>query len=194
MKITSIGILFCCLAFAACNNPDKHALAKETERDTTAVLKASYPQEFYDSLSAALEAYYDLSEALVKADTGLADGHAKQMKQHMDSLPFHVIANDSIRVEQLKAASGDISAELLGLSLENTGIEARRADYQVVSDMLYEFIRATGIKGQTVYRQYCPMAFDDRGAYWLSKTPGIHNPYFGDAMPDCGSTTDTLKY
>jgi Cu(I)/Ag(I) efflux system membrane fusion protein len=64
----------------------------------------------------------------------------------------------------------------------------------MVSDMLYDLIKNTGLKGDTVYHQYCPMAFDDKGAYWLSSQSAIRNPYFGKEMLTCGNTKDTLIY
>jgi len=40
--------------------------------------------------------------------------------------------------------------------------------------------------GVKLYRQYCPMAFQNKGAYWLSSEKKIMNPYFGDKMLHCG--------
>ena len=37
-----------------------------------------------------------------------------------------------------------------------------------------------------LYYQYCPMAFNNKGAYWLSNEEAIRNPYFGDKMLKCG--------
>jgi Cu(I)/Ag(I) efflux system membrane fusion protein len=37
------------------------------------------------------------------------------------------------------------------------------------------------------------MAFDNKGAYWLSETEEIRNPYFGDVMLGCGETKEILK-
>ena len=33
---------------------------------------------------------------------------------------------------------------------------------------------------------YCPMAFGNKGGYWLQKQKEIHNPYFGAKMLKCG--------
>jgi Cu(I)/Ag(I) efflux system membrane fusion protein len=38
------------------------------------------------------------------------------------------------------------------------------------------------------------MAFDNKGAYWLSDQAKIRNPYFGDKMLECGEVKDTLNY
>jgi hypothetical protein len=38
------------------------------------------------------------------------------------------------------------------------------------------------------------MAFDDKGAYWLSEMKEIRNPYFGDRMLKCGETREMMTY
>jgi Cu(I)/Ag(I) efflux system membrane fusion protein len=38
------------------------------------------------------------------------------------------------------------------------------------------------------------MAFEGKGAYWLSENKDIRNPYFGKKMIDCGDTRETLSY
>ena len=48
--------------------------------------------------------------------------------------------------------------------------------------------------GKTVYYQFCPMAFNEKGAFWLSTTKEISNPYFGDQMLTCGEIKETLSY
>ena len=48
------------------------------------------------------------------------------------------------------------------------------------------------LKNAGVYRQFCPMAFNDQGAYWLSPETEIRNPYFGKKMLACGEVRDSL--
>ncbi len=37
------------------------------------------------------------------------------------------------------------------------------------------------------------MAFGNTGGDWISNVPEVLNPYFGDAMLNCGSVTGTLS-
>ena len=37
------------------------------------------------------------------------------------------------------------------------------------------------------------MAFDNKGAYWLSNTQDIYNPYFGEEMRYCGEIKGQLN-
>lgn len=174
----------------ACQQQAKQT--EETQEEQSTALKADLPDVMYDSLKLAMDAYYQLTSALVKADTQAADAAAVALKAHLDSLPLAKLG-DASRQSILQGAAGDISAELHGLLLDKKGLDGRRESFKNVSDQLYDLLNNTGLKGTTVYRQHCPMAFNDRGAYWLSDKTEILNPYFGDQMLHCGSTTDTLQ-
>ena len=49
------------------------------------------------------------------------------------------------------------------------------------------------LSGGTIYKKFCPMAFNNKGAYWYADIEEITNPYYGDKMPNCGSVTKTIK-
>lgn len=189
-----VWILATAALFAACQQSGTSSSADTTAQTATGDLQAPFSDEFYDSLKATMTAYYQLSGALVKSDTLAADLAAVSLKQHLDSLPIARLGVDSTRESQLEVNAGDIAAELQGLLIEKGGLDARRESFNMVSEMMYDLVKATGLKGSTVYRQYCPMAFNDKGAYWLSDKAEILNPYFGDAMLTCGSVTDTLRF
>ncbi len=72
-------------------------------------------------------------------------------------------------------------------------IEKQRLAYADFIDELYKSIKMFGISGVTIYYQYCPMARNGKGAYWLSETKEIKNPYYGDAMLTCGETKEVIK-
>lgn len=50
-----------------------------------------------------------------------------------------------------------------------------------------------GLGEGTIYKQYCPMAFENTGGYWFSDVDEIRNPYFGDRMLKCGKVTETIS-
>ncbi len=37
----------------------------------------------------------------------------------------------------------------------------------------------------SIYRFHCPMAFNNKGAYWLQDNEDTKNPYFGSSMLIC---------
>ncbi|EIM78515.1 hypothetical protein A3SI_03258 [Nitritalea halalkaliphila LW7] len=67
-------------------------------------------------------------------------------------------------------------------------MEEQRALFELVSDSMLAAVERFGT-AEKVYVQYCPMAFDDKGASWLSMESKIQNPYFGSKMMTCGEVT-----
>ena len=46
---------------------------------------------------------------------------------------------------------------------------------------------------QQLYVIRCSMAFDNRGADWLSDNKEIRNPYYGASMLKCGELIETIS-
>ena len=62
-----------------------------------------------------------------------------------------------------------------------------------ISDLFFDFLSLYKVKKLTLFKQYYPMAFDNKGAYWLSNTQDIYNPYFGEKMRFCGEIKGQLN-
>jgi hypothetical protein len=57
---------------------------------------------------------------------------------------------------------------------------------------MYELVKTFGA-GKKVYYDHCPMAFNNKGANWLSESAAIKNPYMGTKMPGCGSVEQVIE-
>ncbi len=77
-------------------------------------------------------------------------------------------------------------------TLSDETCEQQRIAFERISTSVYDLAKKAELKNARVYHQYCPMAFNDKGAYWLSNESDIRNPYFGDKMLECGEVTDSL--
>jgi len=71
-------------------------------------------------------------------------------------------------------------------------IEQQRKFFEQISELMYALAQNGQFGEKTLYKQYCPMAFNDKGAYWLSLDDNILNPYFGDKMLKCGYIEEIL--
>ena len=68
-----------------------------------------------------------------------------------------------------------------------------RVAFETLSDTLYTALQQFGTNGTlTIHRFHCPMAFNNRGAYWLQQSDTTENPYYGSMMFGCGTKTETL--
>ena len=78
--------------------------------------------------------------------------------------------------------------------IQMDGIEMKRSHFSIISNELTKAVEKFGIKTSApVYLEFCPMAFDNKGAYRLSETKEIRNPYFGDKMMTCGEVKKEFK-
>ncbi|MFT7036414.1 MAG: hypothetical protein ACJA2S_004943, partial [Cyclobacteriaceae bacterium] len=68
----------------------------------------------------------------------------------------------------------------------------QRDHFNTLSDNVYDLIKSTSANERAIYRQFCPMAMNNKGAYWLSAEKEVNNPYFGDMMLHCGSVKEEL--
>ncbi len=71
-------------------------------------------------------------------------------------------------------------------------LEHQREHFDMLSNDVYDMVKTFGA-GQPLYKDYCPMYNNKKGAYWLSETKEIKNPYLGKKMPTCGSVKEELK-
>ena len=64
--------------------------------------------------------------------------------------------------------------------------EARKA-FNGLSQSIISLEQSFGHKSSDSYYEiFCPMAFNNSGASWLSKSKDVNNPYFGASMLRCG--------
>ena len=72
-------------------------------------------------------------------------------------------------------------------------LKVQRNEFYPLSQDVYDLYAKIGLKGFTIYKQFCPMAFNDKGAFWLSKSEDILNPYFGSTMLHCGEIKEKIS-
>ncbi len=65
-------------------------------------------------------------------------------------------------------------------------IAHQREHFETLSTDVNDLIALLGTE-KTLYHDFCPMANNNKGAYWLSEVEEIKNPYFGAKMMKCGS-------
>ena len=156
---------------------------------------ASNTGPFNQSYNELLNAYYALADALVNSDTAKANSSSLSLGAAAGQLKIDDITGDTsgtiketVRyyMETLKTSSNSL--------LAGGDIEAKRKEFEVITDGIWSLTRIVRYDGQKIYYQYCPMAFDNKGAYWLSNKPEIFNPYFGSKMLNCGEIADSLDY
>lgn len=188
MKYLPIAVL---VFFAACggNADKKTGEAKKVEP----LAQNKNSSGFNDNFTSLLTSYYHLKDAFVASDDAQAIANAKLLIASADSLNPKEIKADSSIVEMASQYASSISAEAKALIAE-PNLEAKRKSFQMISDNMYDLVRTVHFDKEIVYHQFCPMAFNDAGAYWLSSSADIKNPYFGKKMLTCGEVKDSIDF
>ncbi len=201
MKNIIIGIAIAATTLAACNSGNnKNADTKQnTENKDTAI--ATHLQATTDTAGTQtttafpakeiITGYLQLKNALAKdngKDAATAGNTmvATLAKVDMKSLPEAQMKSYMDIADDLKEHAEHIGA--------NAGkIEHQREHFIMMSKDMADLIKTFGNGGQTLYKDFCPMANDGKGAIWISEVKEIKNPYLGSKMPDCGSVKETIK-
>lgn len=150
---------------------------------------------FNQSYAALLNAYYGVKDALVASDTAKARAAAQGLIAASDGLKVNEIQGDSTGMikETAKSYTANISTTAKVLA-GSKSLDEQRKQFEMIADAIWNLTRTVKYEGQKLYWQYCPMAFNDKGAYWMSNEAQIMNPYFGNEMLHCGSVEDSLDY
>ena len=146
--------------------------------------------KFSQQLGAVLTSYLKVKDALVASDVKTASTEINGFATALKKIDMSLLQGDAHMkwMEQLKGME-----ESMRLMQASSDIEIQRASFSQLTNALYSSIKTFGLKGLHAYYQFCPMAFDSKGAYWISREEQISNPYFGEQMLRCGETKETLK-
>lgn len=192
--------------FANCSGnkkEDDHAghedpAAKDTTEHasgSTAAAEAAEPQfqvdaSFQNQLASVFTSYVELKDAFVASDANKVKEEAKGTDEALAKVDMKLLTgaahNDWMNyLSPIQSSLKEIQAA--------ADIEAQRKAFSNLSDNLYKSVKAFGLGGKEAFYEFCPMAFNNEGAYWLSDQEQIKNPYFGDKMLTCGSVKEKLK-
>ncbi|MDZ7738053.1 MAG: efflux RND transporter periplasmic adaptor subunit [Bacteroidales bacterium] len=146
---------------------------------------------FTAQLTEVYNAYLLMKDAFVATDAGKVKEEAEKVREALDRVDMSLLKGDAhmLWMDQLEVLNSNIV-----LIAGSGDIEEQRAAFIEFNQAFYESVSTFGLNEEKVYYQYCPMADNDRGAYWLSGTEEIRNPYFGDKMLKCGETREVLKW
>ena len=198
MKKIFFGLLaFTAIAFTACgsnnsNSTNNQSAVAETTAakqavDTTPVNTAAATVSIKDIIGA----YLQMKNAFTKDNTSEAATAGKTLQAAFINFDTKTLS------PQQQKAFADITddakehAEHIGANGGN--IAHQREHFDMLSKDMADLIKTFGNGGQTLYKDFCPMYNKGKGAYWISETKEIKNPYYGKAMSTCGTVKEEIK-
>lgn len=132
--------------------------------------------------SGIIDAYFEIKNGLV-ADSKekTADG-GKSLLTAISKFDMSTLSED-VHKEYMEIQE---SAKEHAEHIIKSPIDHQREHFEDLSKDITDLITLLGTD-KVVYQDFCPMVNKNKGAYWLSETKEITNPYFGSKMMKCGS-------
>jgi len=147
-------------------------------------------KDFQNQLKTVFNDYIKLKEALVRDDSNNVIAESKNLLDNLSNVDMKLLKDNEVHNNWMSLAK-----EIKGFatSISNTAdIKIQRKHFKHLSTNLANAVQLFGVT-EKVYYQFCPMADDNNGAYWLSKEQKVINPYFGDAMLKCGEVKKIIE-
>ncbi len=196
MRFFCIILICFAIGSTACNNPT--TLVKVNTDSLKAAAKAArvpasnMSKEGTVLMMSVVEKYYGLKNALVATKADSAKRTAVNLLA-MTGILKHYLESDTAFGKGLMPYVDTIINEANQIpAIEDEHCEKQRIHFEHISSAIYGMAKKSGLKNAGIYHEFCPMAFHDKGAFWLSDDNEIRNPYFGSKMLECGEVTDSL--
>lgn len=161
------------------------------DKSTITPEKKDISMDFIMQLNTVYDKYIILKNAFVQSDEKKVKQYSHEVQQALVKVDMKLLTGEAMT--QWMSLSAKLNSQI-DLISSSDDLEAQRKTFSAFNDEFYKTIETFGLMAKTVYYQFCPMANNGKGAYWLSETKDIRNPYYGDAMLTCGETKETLKY
>ncbi|GAA4429720.1 DUF3347 domain-containing protein [Pontibacter saemangeumensis] len=141
-------------------------------------------------VAALVDSYLKLKDALVASDSQAAKAAAESVLAAAEKIDLAALEGEQQafaedKLEEVRQSASSVAAA--------GDVSAQRESLELLSEATFSLTKAFGATDQKLYYQHCPMASNNQGAYWLSSSPEIRNPYFGEQMLKCGSTEEVLN-
>ncbi|PQJ09362.1 hypothetical protein CJD36_019125 [Flavipsychrobacter stenotrophus] len=188
--ITVFSIII--IANTSCNTGNTEENAGDKQRvDTTAPPPSNHTATTAKaSIKGITDGYLHLKNALATDNSKDAATAGKEILTAMYNIDTVVM--DAAQRKTYMAISDDLKENAEHIGANSGKIEHQREHFGMLSTDLYDLIKTFGTD-KPLFKDYCPMAFDKKGAIWISEVKEIKNPYFGSEMSKCGEIKEELK-
>ncbi|MEY3644292.1 MAG: hypothetical protein RLZZ207_987 [Bacteroidota bacterium] len=140
---------------------------------------------FSEQLTAVVESYFLIKNNLVKDQ--MPAKAVQTLTQALAKVSTDGTGKDNSKWEKIKSGLSEATAKIKA----SKDIASARTHFSSLSTQVIKLTETYKLNTAVVYKDYCPMAFDNKGGYWLSETEDIQNPYFGASMLTCGEVKQT---
>jgi Protein of unknown function (DUF3347) len=199
MKNIIIGLSIAATTFTVCNGNNKSTenlkrnedlQLKSTINSISVITSSVVEAKNTVSIKEILNAYLQMKNAFTEDNSTGAATAGKKLEAAFKNFDKSALTAAQKKTYEDVEADAREHAEHIGANGGN--IAHQREHFELLSKDIYDLVKAFG-GGQVLYRDFDSMYNKGKGAYWLSETKEIKNPYMGKAMLTSGSIKEEIK-
>jgi len=142
------------------------------------------------SIKEIVSSYLQMKNAFTEDNSTGAATAGKKLEAAFKSFDKSALTAAQKKTYEDVEADAREHAEHIGANGGN--IAHQREHFDLLSKDIYDLVKAFG-GGQVLYKDFDSMFNKGKGAFWLSETKEIRNPYMGKAMLTSGSIIEEIK-
>ncbi len=159
-----------------------------SEKDNVVSQSLGSTSQGAEILTEAIRYYLKAAKALSADDPHAAVAELEAFRNQLEQVLITQKLSDS-----KDGLTVQINSMIQALQTIEHNLDALRKTFGDVSNILKDVLQQYEYKEElTLYLNYCPMAFNNQGGYWLQDVEPISNPYFGAKMLKCGDMKKTF--
>lgn len=177
-SILSASLMVAFTTLSSCSsggNKSADTHEEHTDDQNSTVSEKGNPQFKDAQVKAVYEHYIHVKNALINANAKEAQSGASQLQTALIS------------------AENKAGADIAGKIASTSKIDAQRNELDALTTEVEKTIKASKLTSGKIFKQFCPMAKNGDGGYWLASESDIKNPYYGDEMLECGEVKEEIK-
>ena len=147
-----------------------------------------WPEAEAENYKKMVNSYLEMKNKLVNDQK--ANDQASDLLQATQKIAMSSFSNAShMKWMELNKTIGEHTQ-----AIANTGkLDEQRKQFIELSNAMIHIVKTFQAPENTLFVQFCPMADDNKGAFWLSKENQVRNPYYGDQMLTCGEVREEVR-
>ncbi len=152
--------------------------------------KEAENQEVMASLTPVYNAYFDIQMALAGDDLAAAAQAAEQVKNMAGNVDMTLFSRSGH--DKWMQLSGDIVAFATEINTAENIEKSRKAFFKLSNSMIKLHDSFGHADSKDYFLTFCPMANDNKGAFWLQTIDTVYNSFYGASMLRCGEIKKPL--
>jgi hypothetical protein len=199
MKNLFLFITIASITLISCNHSSSSAVSQKNNENLQAksqtekvVQSATFIGESKNTLpiTAIINAYLQMKNAFIDDNTTKAASTGKTLESVFKNFDKSVLSK--VQKKTFEDIVDDASEHADHIGKNGGNIKHQREHFALLSKDIYELIKKIGAE-QVLYEDFDPMINNGNGAYWISETKEIKNPYLGKAMLNNGTVKEIIK-